>query len=209
MLSGRSPIWACRPAGAIRHPFGSWVMPGSTSPGRRGGGAARCATIDRPAMDTNRGNAMAANTKRRRMGHGKALRVGIDSIGLATSESRAINPVGVLKNGEFVMRGVMVVVVVVAVCALAAPAGAQEKKTVTAGPEYKATPTLRRWFGEGYRDVWTTPVEVPVLDLKTEGGGLVPVRQVGGLQTAGLAMRGADGTSYTFRSLHKEPERLL
>ena len=48
-----------------------------------------------------------------------------------------------------------------------------------------------------------------MLDLKAEGGGLQPVRQVGGLQTAGLAMRGADGKSYTFRSLHKEPERLL
>ena len=106
------------------------------------------------------------------------------------------------------MRGVMVAVVM-SMCTLAAPAGAQEKKSVTAGPEYKATPTLRRWFGEGYRDVWTTPVDVPVLNLTSEGGGLEPVRQVGGLQTAGLAMRGADGKSYTFRSLHKEPERLL
>ena len=35
------------------------------------------------------------------------------------------------------------------------------------------------------------------------------MRQVGGLQTAGLALRGVDGKSYTFRSLHKEPERLL
>ncbi len=94
-------------------------------------------------------------------------------------------------------------------CALAATAAAQDRKPVTAGPEYKATPTLRRWFGPGYRDVWTTPFEAPVLDLKTEAGGLAPVRQVGGLQTAGLAMRGADGKSYTFRSLHKEPERLL
>ena len=55
----------------------------------------------------------------------------------------------------------------------------------------------------------STPFEAPVLDLATEAGGLEPVRQVGGLQTAGLALRGADGRSYTFRSLHKEPERLL
>ena len=89
------------------------------------------------------------------------------------------------------------------------PVVAQETKTVTAGQEYAASGTARRWFGEGYRDVWTTPVEVPVLDLSKEGGGLEPVRQVGGLQTAGLALRGADGKSYTFRSLHKEPERLL
>src|SRR4051794_36903059 len=91
----------------------------------------------------------------------------------------------------------------------AAPVRAQETKVVTAGPAYAASPTLRRWFGEGYRDVWTTPIAAPVLDLAREAGGLEPVRQVGGLQTAGLAMRGADGKSYTFRSLHKEPERLL
>jgi hypothetical protein len=89
------------------------------------------------------------------------------------------------------------------------PVIAQETKMVTAGREYAASATLRRWFGEGYRDLWTTPFEVPVLDLSTEAGGLQPVRQVGGLQTAGLALRGADGKSYTFRSLHKEPERLL
>ena len=41
------------------------------------------------------------------------------------------------------------------------PAVAQETKTVTAGHEYAASGTARRWFGEGYRDVWTTPVQVP------------------------------------------------
>ena len=92
---------------------------------------------------------------------------------------------------------------------VASPAFSQENKTAVAGPEYAASGTLRRWFGEGYRDVWTTPFQAPVLDLSREGGGLQPVRQVGGLQTAGLALRGADGKSYTFRSLHKEPERLL
>ena len=90
-----------------------------------------------------------------------------------------------------------------------AAAGAQETKSVVAGREFGASPTLRRWFGEGYRDEWTTPFEAPVLDLSREAGGLEPVRRVGGFQTAGLAMRGANGKSYTFRSLHKEPERLL
>jgi hypothetical protein len=94
------------------------------------------------------------------------------------------------------------------VCAAAA-VGAQDTRTVTAGREYGTSSTLSRWFGPGYRDVWTTPFEAPVLDLSREAGGLEPVRQVGGLQTAGLALRGADGKSYTFRSLHKEPDRLL
>lgn len=100
-------------------------------------------------------------------------------------------------------------VTVACVLCAATSVAAQETKTVTAGREYAASGSLRRWFGEGYRDVWTTPFEAPVLDLSKEAGGLEPVRQVGGLQTAGLALRGADGKSYTFRSLHKEPERLL
>src|SRR5688572_29192471 len=86
---------------------------------------------------------------------------------------------------------------------------AQETRLVTAGKEYEASGNQRRWFGTGYRDTWAAPFEAPVLDLSKEAGGLEPVRQVGGLQTAGLAMRGTDGRSYTFRSLHKEPERLL
>ena len=88
-------------------------------------------------------------------------------------------------------------------------AQAQETRLVTAGKEYDTSPGNRRVFGEGYRDIWATPITAPVLDLSKEGGGVEPVRQVGGLQTPGLAMRGADGRSYTFRSLHKEPERLL
>jgi hypothetical protein len=100
-------------------------------------------------------------------------------------------------------------VVVVGVILMAASAYGQETRTVTAGAEFKASGTQERWFGSGYRDVWTTPFQAPVLDLSKEAGGLEPVRQVGGLQTAGLAMKGADGRSYTFRSLHKEPERLL
>src|SRR5688572_19175268 len=87
---------------------------------------------------------------------------------------------------------------------------AQEKRqVVVAGPEYEASGNNKRGFGNGYRDIWTTPFEAPFLNLSTEGGGLEPVRQAGGLQTPGLAMKGADGRSYTFRSLHKEPERLL
>ena len=86
---------------------------------------------------------------------------------------------------------------------------AQATKQVTAGPEYAGSPSQRRWFGDGYRDVWTMPFDAPVVDLSTDAGGLEPVRVVGQLQTAGLALRGADGKSYTFRSLHKEPERLL
>lgn len=93
---------------------------------------------------------------------------------------------------------------------LATAAGAQETtKVVTIGPQYAAGGQQRFWLGDGYRDLWTTPVALPVLDLKKDFGGLTPVRQVGQAQSVGLAMKGGDGRAYTFRSLHKEPERML
>ena len=85
----------------------------------------------------------------------------------------------------------------------------QESRTVTIGPEYSAGGFKRIVLGSGYRNLWTTPVRLPVLDLTHEGGGLTPVRQVGQAQSVGLAMKGADGRSYTFRSLHKEPQRMM
>jgi len=84
-----------------------------------------------------------------------------------------------------------------------------ETREVVAGPQYEAGGWFRFLFGEGYRDLWTTPIEVEVLDLEKDAGGLTPVRQVGQAQTLGLALKGADGKAYTFRSLHKHPERML
>jgi len=91
----------------------------------------------------------------------------------------------------------------------ASPSLAQEARPVTAGAEYAGGGMYRFWFGDGYRDLWTKPVQAPVLDLKALGGGLTPVRQVGQAQSLGLAFKGADGRAYTFRSLHKEPDRML
>ena len=90
---------------------------------------------------------------------------------------------------------------------LAPAASAQEKgsRPVVIGPEYAAGGGAQKLLGSGYRDLWTTPVRLEVLDLQKEGGGLTPVRQVGQAQSVGLAMKGADGRAYTFRSLHKEP----
>ncbi len=87
--------------------------------------------------------------------------------------------------------------------------GRPETRTIVAGQEFDRSGSWRYWFGEGYRKAWTTPVEVPVLDLKTEAGGLTPLRQVGGLQTVGLALKGANGRGFTFRKLEKHPERVL
>ena len=99
----------------------------------------------------------------------------------------------------------------VALAGVVAAAGVrgEETRSVAAGPQYAAGAFHEFLFGRGYRDLWTTPVEVPVLDLQTTGGGLTPVRVVGQAQGLGLAFKGADGKAYTFRSLHKHPERML
>ena len=85
------------------------------------------------------------------------------------------------------------------------PSPDEEHRTVTAGPRYRSGALHRTLFGAHYRELWTTPVTVPVLDLEGFAGGLTPVERGGGQQTRSLEMEGADGRSYVFRSLDKDP----
>ena len=80
--------------------------------------------------------------------------------------------------------------------------------TVTAGPEYRAGWLHRVLFGRHYRDLWTTPIEVELLDLGAFAGGLTPLRRGGGAQTRGLRLAGGDGREYVFRSVNKHPSWL-
>ena len=45
-----------------------------------------------------------------------------------------------------------------------------ETRKVVAAKEFDRSGHWRFWFGEGYRKAWTTPVDLPVLDLKTRPG---------------------------------------
>jgi hypothetical protein len=75
---------------------------------------------------------------------------------------------------------------------------------VQAGPEYEAGWLRTLMMGTGYRNLWTTPVTVPVLDPSREGGGLYKVLRVGGgLQTQTIHFRGRDDGYYLFRSVNK------
>ncbi len=67
---------------------------------------------------------------------------------------------------------------------------------------------FKRWFyGSDYRDLWTTPIEVAVLDLDSVGGGLTPLRTGGFGQSVSLHFTGEDGRRYTVRSLDKDPTK--
>ncbi len=87
--------------------------------------------------------------------------------------------------------------------------GSKQTKKVAAGIRYKASSLHEFFLGGDYRDLWITPVEAEVLDLKTFAGGLRPVKRIGGMQTLGLAMKGEDGRDYTFRGIDKDPTQFL
>ncbi|MEP6493532.1 MAG: hypothetical protein ABJF01_12685 [bacterium] len=103
------------------------------------------------------------------------------------------------------------------VCALAPPMAAQsadgapkakttsvtkakpDSVTIVAGKHYKAGGFYRWLFGDTYRDLWTTPIRVPVFDWHTYAGGLHPTKEGGGNQTKSLRFENADGDEYVFR----------
>jgi hypothetical protein len=81
--------------------------------------------------------------------------------------------------------------------------------TVVAGAGYGAG-GLHRWLlGSEYRDLWTTPIRVPVFYPSLTAGGLKPDKEGGGRQTKSLRFEAADGREYVFRSVDKDPVSVL
>lgn len=81
--------------------------------------------------------------------------------------------------------------------------------TVAAGSEYDAGGLHRFFFGAHYRDLWTTPLRVEMLNLDRFAGGLTPLKRGGGFQTKSLRFIGKDGRQYAFRSINKDPTKVL
>ena len=77
------------------------------------------------------------------------------------------------------------------------------------GEAYSAGGLHRFLFGDLNRDIWRIPFSVPVLRLDKVGGGLTVSELSGGKQTLGLHFIGEDGLHYQFRSMVKEPRRVL
>src|SRR5262249_60218829 len=61
-------------------------------------------------------------------------------------------------------------------------------RTVVIGEQYKAGGLPRALWGADYRDLYTTPVELPVLDLATYAGGLTPTGPLGHGETQALGL---------------------
>jgi hypothetical protein len=78
--------------------------------------------------------------------------------------------------------------------------------TVTAGAEYDDGSLKRSLFGEGWRNIWATPVRVPVFDISRFAGGVKPTERGGGAQTITLRFVENNGwREYMFRSVDKDP----
>ncbi|GAB3937917.1 BamA/TamA family outer membrane protein [Larkinella terrae] len=75
--------------------------------------------------------------------------------------------------------------------------------------QYVASPFHKMLLGDNYRDVWQSPVSVPILNLNQEAGGLKPLQRGGGMQTFSLRMAGKDGKEYVLRSVEKYAENAI
>ena len=84
----------------------------------------------------------------------------------------------------------------------------QDTVTVVAGPRYNKPALYRTLFGGAYRDLWLTPIRVPVLDLERFDGGLEVDELGGGNATLSLRLDSKDGSKYVFRTVDKEPKVL-
>jgi len=80
---------------------------------------------------------------------------------------------------------------------------------IKAGTEYSAGWTHRLFFGDHYRDTWTTEVKIPYLNLDTTFSGLQPLKKGGGRQTKSLKFMAGNKMRYTFRSVNKDPIKAL
>jgi hypothetical protein len=92
---------------------------------------------------------------------------------------------------------------------LAAEQQPEQTQRVEAGSRYRAGLPFRILFGSQWREEWTTPMVVPLLDLDAFDGGLSPFRRGGGLQTKNLRLRSANGNVWVFRSIDKDPTRVF
>lgn len=76
--------------------------------------------------------------------------------------------------------------------------------TLAANPNFTAGAFKEFLLGDQYRQMWTTPVNMPIIDLSTTLGGLTPIKKGGGMASNSLRMEVEDGRHYILRSINKD-----
>lgn len=80
---------------------------------------------------------------------------------------------------------------------------ATKDTVVQATDKYNAGSFHRFLLGDNYRDLWATPIRVPILDLRSFAGGLRPTKTGGGAESHNLRFIAPDSSEYVFRTIHK------
>ena len=81
--------------------------------------------------------------------------------------------------------------------------------TVIGSSKYQRSKFYELFWGHHYRNIWTTPVRVPLLDLSREEVGLKPISKGGSFQTLNLRLANPEGKEYVIRSIDKDPSKAL
>jgi hypothetical protein len=82
-------------------------------------------------------------------------------------------------------------------------------ETLSADPDLKGNGIKKILVGKNYRQEWIDTIKVPVLNFKTDFGGLKPKKEGGGKQTHTLHIEDAAGREWVLRSVKKYPEKVI
>lgn len=85
----------------------------------------------------------------------------------------------------------------------------KDSVTIVPNPNYAASGFSNIFFGKHWRNLWTEPIVVEILDLKKFGGGLTPLKEGGGQQTKSLHLIDSNGKRWKFRSIDKDLSKVL
>ena len=88
------------------------------------------------------------------------------------------------------------------------PLGDTMTKMLTDKP-FSSGPLYQAFWGKHYRQAYSTPVEIPILDMNEYKGGVIPVKRGGGYQTNSLRLEREDKKQFAMRSVDKDASRTL
>lgn len=88
-------------------------------------------------------------------------------------------------------------------------AKAADSVTIIPGGFYERGDFYTWLFGRKHRDLWTTPVSIPVFNYDTVMGGLVPYEIGGSQQTISIRLRDSAGRHWVLRSVNKDQQNVL
>ena len=89
------------------------------------------------------------------------------------------------------------------------PSIAGKDTLMAANEAFRAGKGKESWMGAQYRNLWTTPVTAPFINLETRFGGLTPIKKGGGMSSNSLRMEAPNGKQYILRSIVKDYGKLV